>query len=83
MYVHLFLVCFLSMRPSRVVGATSLWENLGKPRFIAAPMVDHSSLPWRVFLHQQGRCLEGRGGMGLDGLDGVGVTVSCAFGSGL
>eukprot|EP01031_Cornospumella_fuschlensis_P024484 gene24484-29593_t len=42
------------MKASRLSGASCLWETLGKPRFIAAPMVDHSSLPWRVFLHQQG-----------------------------
>eukprot|EP01031_Cornospumella_fuschlensis_P022527 gene22527-27496_t len=42
------------MKASRSSGASCLWVTLGKPRYIAAPMVDHSSLPWRVFLHQQG-----------------------------
>ena len=54
MYFFIFIACALIMKASRSSGASCLWETLGKPRYIAAPMVDHSSLPWRVFLHQQG-----------------------------
>mmetsp|Transcript_10392 Transcript_10392/g.17422 ORF Transcript_10392/g.17422 Transcript_10392/m.17422 type:complete len:473 (-) Transcript_10392:172-1590(-) len=32
----------------------SFYESIGSPKFISAPMVDQSSLPWRMFVRQHG-----------------------------
>lgn len=34
--------------------STTFFEKIGSPRFISAPMVDHSSLAWRTFVKKNG-----------------------------
>lgn len=46
-----YLLCVMVLRTS--IGL-SFYESIGKPRFISAPMVAHSSLPWRLMVRQNG-----------------------------
>lgn len=32
----------------------NLWENLGEPKFVLAPMVEQSELPWRMLSRKHG-----------------------------
>lgn len=47
-----FVVAVSAMKTSSV--AKTFWEQLGKPRYISAPMVAQSSLPWRVLVRRHG-----------------------------
>lgn len=47
----LVLLCDMALRKSI---ALSFYESIGKPKFISAPMVAHSSLPWRLLVRQHG-----------------------------
>lgn len=44
------------MSSSRALStaARTFFEKIGKPRFISAPMVEHSSLPWRLLVRNSG-----------------------------
>lgn len=44
----------LSMRRALKVTRENFWQDLGAPKFIAAPMVDQSNLAWRLLVRQNG-----------------------------
>ena len=51
----LLTVIFHIMSVRKVASlSTTFFEKLGSPRFISAPMVDHSSLAWRTFVKKNG-----------------------------
>lgn len=41
-------------RESRIEKAWSHWKKLGEPKFIVAPMVDNSELPFRILCRKYG-----------------------------
>jgi tRNA-dihydrouridine synthase len=48
------LVLIMSSRRAFSTAKTGFFESIGKPRFISAPMVEHSYLPWRLLVRKNG-----------------------------
>lgn len=49
-FVFSSLCIAMPLNPS----AKAFWASLGNPKYISAPMVSHSSLPWRMFVRSNG-----------------------------
>ena len=53
------IVCYLVVSISFIMATSKIsirpfYERIGKPRFISAPMVEHSFLPWRLLVRGSG-----------------------------